>query len=61
MDAIGGDQLTSFQIEAGPWFGHATEGHLLNGLARGGIHDGCDDTHRRADYGSQGLPSTACF
>lgn len=32
-----GDQFASLQIEAGPWIGHTTEGHLLNGLAGGGI------------------------
>lgn len=45
MDAIGGDQFARFQIEAGPWFWHATEGHLLNGLPGARIHNGRDDTH----------------
>lgn len=45
MDAIGGHQFAALQVEAGPGFGHPPEGHFLDVLAGGRIHDGCDDSH----------------
>ena len=45
VDAVGRDPFAIFQMEGRPRLGHAAEGHFLNGLARGGVHDGCDYAH----------------
>jgi hypothetical protein len=45
VDAFSGDQFTRFEIEAGPWLGHAPESHLLDWPSGGGIHDCRGNAH----------------
>lgn len=45
MHAVGGDALSGFKVECYPRLGHPAEGHFLNGLAGGRVHDGCDNCH----------------
>src|ERR1043166_4257712 len=47
VDALGSDQFTGFAIEGDPGLRHAAELHLLNGSARGRVHDGGYDAHPR--------------
>lgn len=58
MHAIGGNQFSGRKVEAGPWLGHPPESHLLDRLARGGIHDGGDDTHCSAAIVISSVSST---
>lgn len=51
MDAVSRDKLPGCKIERGPWLGHSSERHLLDRLSGGRIHDGGNDTHRRAGTG----------
>lgn len=45
IDALGGDHLAIGESEAGPWFGHTVEAHLLERLTGDGVHNGCGNSH----------------
>ena len=48
LDPIGGHQFAGFERKGCPRLGHAAERHLLDRLASGRVHDGCDDCHGAA-------------
>lgn len=45
MNPIRGHKFTGLKVEGGPWLWHASEGHRLDRLARGRVHNGGLDAH----------------
>lgn len=54
VNTLGGDHLAVGEGEAGPWFGHAVEAHLLERLTGDGVHNGCSNSHARRLAGRVG-------
>lgn len=53
FDAVGGDQFAGGEIEGNPGLGHPPEGHFLDGLAGGRVHDRGNNTHRAPISGAR--------
>ncbi len=45
LNPVRGHKFTGLKVEGGPWLWHASEGHRLDRLARGRVHNGGLDAH----------------
>lgn len=54
VDTFCRDHLAVGEGEAGPWFGHAVEAHLLERLTGDGVHNRCSNSHGRRLAGRMG-------